>query len=1217
MTGAEAAGRPDSPGNVPERVIGAGNPGSALAGRRVAPAPPPVADEGERRRIEFDLDATLFVEAGAGTGKTTALVARVTNLVASGRVALAEVAAITFTEAAAAELRERIRLSLERAATDPTRPDDERRRCTAALDEVDEAALQTLHGFANRILSAHAVEAGLPPGFTVRNPTEVEVAFDARWVAFLGRLQRHPRLGPPLRAAVSLGLTVDNLRDVARAFHDAWDLAGAAELAVPGTVTGITRPVEAAVAEVRALRPECAVSGDALAAGIDGRLLPWWAQVEAGVAAAGEDAAAVAVALERPVPKLGNVGRVGSWNVPVASVKAAARAVVDAVEEARRGIRQHLLEHLLPELVAFTTGGAEERRRDGILEYHDLLVRARRLLRHDPYVRRAVARRHRVVLVDEFQDTDPLQVDLAVLACTAEEGAIPDARQWSDLSVPPGRLFFVGDPKQSIYRFRRADIDLYARVRDGLRGAVAPLVSNFRSTAAVVDAVNAAFGPWFEEQGEGQAPWRNLVAGRDAAGVTGTVAVLGGIQAGMPAHQAREAAAVDVVACARLAIERGWPVVDSRDGLRRPARADDIAVLLPTRTALPALERAFEDAGLPYRVEARSLVWATQEVRDLLSVLRAVADPGDEVAVVAALLSGVLACSHEDLRSWRAAGGRWDHAAPVPAAVGEAHPVAESMGSLARWAEATPWSTPAALVDRIVRERAVMEAAFALPRQREAWHRVRFVAEQARAAAASGTSALRGFVDWADRQADEQAQALESVVPEADDHAVRVLTIHSAKGLEFPITIVAGLNVPRGGAVTPTTRVLWGPSGPTERETQGPSGTIELSCGAQQRGFRTAGFNDLAAREQVRAEQEQTRLLYVACTRARDHLIVCTHRTGSKRDESSAAAELSAWLAPVPGVLSSLEELGRVRGLVAPTTAPSATASPAEVETNAEASPVGPPDDPAAWEAGRRVALARAVVPAAISATAVVEIDDPAEPLRLPIAIGALPVEEQGDGRLAGDGRPGGAGGAEDDDPGAALPRPGPGGGTAFGRAVHAVLERAPLRGSLDHADVPRPGHDRGVELREASTVAAAAEGVDATEVLAAVEAALRSQAALAAGRARRSWREAFVVAEVDGVVVEGFVDLLWEDHAGMHVADWKTDRVASPADRRAKAGRYALQLATYAMALEHVTGRPVAELVLVFCGAGQATEEVVAGPALSEAMAAVRRRIVALGATS
>jgi ATP-dependent helicase/nuclease subunit A len=1126
----------------------------------------PAADAGERVRIASDLDTTLFVEAGAGTGKTTALVARVTNLVASGRVSLGEVAAITFTEAAAAELRERIRLDLERAATDRVRPDDERRRCAAALDDVDEAALQTLHGFANRILSAHAVEAGLPPGFSVRDATQVEVAFGARWTAFLTGLQRDAALGPPLKAAVSLGLTVDNLHDVARSLHDAWDLADRATLDPPASLASVAAPVAAAMDEVVALRPLCALSLDTLAKGIDERLVPWWQAVRRAVADAGDDASAVAQALEQPVPKLGNAGKAANWNVPVTKVRAAAKSVVEAYEEARRCVRQHLLEHLLPALVGFTVEGAEERRQEGVLEYHDLLVRARSLLRADPAVRRAVGLRHRVVLVDEFQDTDPLQVDLAVLACTSADGPIPDERPWSELPVPPGRLFFVGDPKQSIYRFRRADIDLYARVRDGLGGSLAPLVSNFRSTPAVVDSVNATFGPWFDEQGEGQAPWRDLVVGRQAEDVRGTVAVLGGVQEAVPAQQAREVAAADVVACVRLALERRWPVRDERLRSWRPARADDITVLLPTRTALPALERAFEDAGVPYRVEARSLVWATQEVRDLLSVLRAVADPSDEVAVAAALLSGVLACSHEDLRTWRAAGGSWDHSSGCPDGVPAGHPVAAAMACLAAWAERAPWANPASLLDSIVRERAVLEAAFAQPRQREAWNRTRFLIEQARAVAASGTSALRAFVDWADRQADEQAQALESVVPEPDDHAVRVLTIHSAKGLEFPITIVAGLNVPRGGSVTPPTRVLWG-----------PAGRIELSCGAQQRGFRTAGFTDLAAREQVRAAQEQTRLLYVACTRARDHLVVCTHRTGSTRDESSAAADLSAWMAGVPGIVHGLDELAGVTGLASEEPAAAALISGRPPQRSVSL---------AEWEGRRRAALARAGRPAAIPATAVADLENPDEPPTLdlgPVA-GELGAPPLADGEEAG-----------------LLSTSATGRGMPFGRAVHALLEHAPLGAPLDPADPSVVGR---------AAALGAAEGVDPAEVVAAASAAACAPRARAAAGARRSWREAFVAAEIEGVVVEGFVDLLWEDEAGLHVGDWKTDQVASAADRKAKVERYGLQLATYAVALEHVAGRPVVELVLIFCTPEGAHEAAVTGAPLDEAKASVRRRL-------
>ena len=402
----------------------------------------------------------------------------------------------------------------------------------------------------------------------------------------------------------------------------------------------------------------------------------------------------------------------------------------------------------------------------------------------------------------------------------------------------------MGDPKQSIYRFRRADIVLYSAVRDTSGHERIGLHTNHRSQPAVIDFVNRTFGPWFaSDEADGQAPWADLEAGVGAAEDGAVVARLGGVVDG-GVDAAREIAAEQVAEAIDLALAQAWPVRDSAaaGGWRAP-RPDDIAVLLPTRTFLPALERAFETRGLPFRVESKSLVWETQEVRDLLSIMRAVTDPGDEVAVVAALTSSAYACTWEDLRRWREDGAV------------EGGSVAEALDHLAALALDEHRVSPAAMAERIIRERSMLEIAFALPRQRETWNRLRFVVEQARAFAEAGGATLRGFVDWADRQAAEDAQALESVVPDPDDHAVRVLTIHSAKGLEFPIVFVAGLSVVRNR--TDQARVLW------DR-----AGSVEVRCGRKDLGWMTPGYFALEQREDVLDDHEQARLMYVACTRA-------------------------------------------------------------------------------------------------------------------------------------------------------------------------------------------------------------------------------------------------------------------------------------------------------------------------------------------------------------
>ena len=239
-----------------------------------------------------------------------------------------------------------------------------------------------------------------------------------------------------------------------------------------------------------------------------------------------------------------------------------------------------------------------------------------------------------------------------------------------------------------------------------------------------------------------------------------------------------------------------WPVSDDRaDEGWRPTRFDDVAILVPTRTPLRQLERALDRHDVPYRIESRSLVWATEAVRELLSILAAIDDPGDDVAIVAALRSPGFACSDVDLLEWKLAGGRWDHQGAPPE-----HDPPPTIPSPRAW---PPWraitrngaTCPVnALVERVIRERKLVELTFVQRRPRDHWRRLRFVVDQARAFVEAGGASLGDFVSWAQLQTDENATVIETPAPEPDDDAVRILTIHGSKGLEFPIVVLAGLS---------------------------------------------------------------------------------------------------------------------------------------------------------------------------------------------------------------------------------------------------------------------------------------------------------------------------------------------------------------------------------------------------------------------------------------
>ena len=429
-------------------------------------------DSRARRAVVEDLDRTLFVEAGAGTGKTTALVGRIVELVRAG-VALADIAAITFTEKAAAELRERLRQDLlaRTRRADPGEADILGR----ALEDLDGAAVCTLHSFAQRILREHTTEAGLPPRPEMLDEIGADMEFADAWDRFVEEVLAEQRMERSLVMADALGMRMATLRAVARRMADNWDLA-AERVPELGTVDEVP-PLEFADlgAPMRSLADESRwhdVPLDQLASSqpvepddlyrvlVDlGRLadrLEGAAELEA-LALLEEVAAG-------RVPR----GRKANWRRGF-DKEAVRERLRELREEAGRRldfVGRACADRLLARLAEFTLVEADRRRRQGRLIFHDLLVLARNLLRHAAVgeeVRRSLRDRYRRLLIDEFQDTDPIQVELALLI----------AGEPSDAGDGEGRLFFVGDPKQSLYRFRRADIGTYLQVADRV-GPAAP-----------------------------------------------------------------------------------------------------------------------------------------------------------------------------------------------------------------------------------------------------------------------------------------------------------------------------------------------------------------------------------------------------------------------------------------------------------------------------------------------------------------------------------------------------------------------------------------------------------------------------------------------------------------------------------------------------------------------------------------------------------------------
>ena len=1100
----------------------------------------PVDDEA-RLAISHDLDVTLFVEASAGTGKTTSLVQRVTNLVATGRTTLNRIAAITFTEAAAAELRDRIRASLEQASQDNTLGKEERDRCRQGVVDLDMADISTLHSFAGGLLRERPLEAGLPPAFETSDEIVAGITFNERWDNWVDRhLDGDTDLEPHLAMALTLGVSLERIKTIAQEFHRNYsDLAETRfEASSYPTPTATATLVESMSELERLCEYSKKGTADTLYNHVQSKLPAIQRTSETPVGTPDS------YRLLQGILRLSESGgRQGDWDTDPTTGKNACTALKDLLTELHQEVSAEIAETrraafitILENLRSFVLDYAQERRNEGRAEFHDLLVWARELLRDNLAVRDHFRRKYSHLLIDEAQDTDPIQAEIAILlaeAVTEADGNAQRPTEWRQITPERGKLFVVGDPKQSIYRFRRADVQQMSLLQQRLEqsgGRTISLVQNFRSQRPVVQWVNHVFEMWMDGDGgasadelNGQARYESMFhrwEAREASDVGPRVWALGNEEMEGTIDPIRGQEAGEIATLLGQMVAEPWQTLDrdateesGRETYRR-VRYSDVCILMPTRTGLAILERALEERNLLYRVEGSSLMFETQEIRDLMNSLRAIDNPADQVAVVAALRSTAFGCSDVDLFRHRDEGGSFDYLDETRNS--GAGLVPEALGVLRQFHRARVSESTQTLIDRFIRERELMEAATGHPRMREQWRRYRFLVEQAARFTNAGGGPLGAYLAWLDdliKEDPDRARVTESPVPESDEDAVRIMTIHGAKGLEFPVVILTGINSTSSRTPDP---VLF------DRR----RGRVEVGFGPRGNRICTPNYEELLQQDNQMSTDERVRLMYVATTRARDHLVVSLRR-GSGNPKSTAAV-ISEYVDAHPDLWEAvqLKEFPEL-----PSSGPDGTIHLATADGD------GPHSIEAhdRWSEEHRDMLADLGRPEFVAATALYQSE-------------------------------------EDDKPEPDNPEPWRRGraGTYVGRAVHAVLQ------TIDLAT--------GEGLDHRSRAQAVAESVASrhAEIARLVRVALGSDIVRRAVAARRRWREVPVALPIGEGSVHGFVDLLFEEDDGLVVVDYKTDTVTE-AELPNAAERYRLQGGAYALAVSHATGQQVKEMVFLY----------------------------------
>ena len=831
-------------------------------------------DATTRRRALTELDRTMLVEAGAGAGKTSILAGRVVALMASAGRRPAEIAAITFTEAGAGELATRVRSFVEALLGAVVPPDlsyafagglseAQRAALKAAHRDLDDLTCCTIHGFCRVLLAEASVEASVDPGASMADREASDRLLEE---ALHGHLRE--RLS---EVVASDDLLVASFVDDPATTYKTLTSIAARLRARPDLVapTSGARGPEWLVERVRAFREfvDGAGRGEPMTAAFAGAFEE---QIEGLTSDPERDAAALVRVARMGTPERCATAAGGfrayrakaRWEAaarPAEAGRLCAEATLryDECREAHGAAREwaaaKVLDCLFAEARAVLARFAREKGRRALLDFDDLLLRARDMLAARRDVRERLAARFGVLLVDEFQDTDRVQCEVLWRLSSLPPSKRWDA-PWREWVPRPGSLFFVGDPQQAIYRFRDADVATYVAVRAALFAedpkSVARVTRNFRSGERILDWANERFKEALDAPGQpGFAALECGAVGRDAAVVALDI---GPCARDAAAIRDAEAEAVAYL-CESLIGRHPVPVA----GGDRMCAPEDIALLAPSGTETWRYEAALRRRGISTSCRVGNGFFRRQEVQDLVALSRALADPADTLALGALLRGPLVGLTEEELLDATAAlpdgdgrRPRLDLATPLEH-VG--HPLLREtlciLRDLVRRATST---TPHAVLCEAVSElrvRAVLIGRHDDPRQ--ALANVDLLLEMSRA------FDVRGFASFATAM----ARAWNEGVPVAEassdaDGAVRLVTMHGAKGLEWPVVV----------PINTATRLVSRLDFALERE----RAVLHVPVFG---GF-LPGATKAIDREGRELALERHRLLYVAATRARSLLVL-------------------------------------------------------------------------------------------------------------------------------------------------------------------------------------------------------------------------------------------------------------------------------------------------------------------------------------------------------
>ncbi|MBT8401966.1 MAG: UvrD-helicase domain-containing protein [Rhodothermia bacterium] len=842
-------------------------------------APTDLPDEAERRVIEEELGINLVVVASAGTGKTEALIRRMVAGVVSGTVEIDSLVAITFTRMAAGEMRARFAEKLREKAAESI-------RAAEALRRIDRCFIGTIHAFCARLLRERPLEAGLRPDFTEVDEHEVTVLWRHFWRDAIQELYASgdTRIDELRR----LGVDVGELYDFFVTRTENSDLPLRPGLDSEPDLQPALQDVLEQIQEVRSrLGGSIPPERDTFLDQID--RAEYYRRNRSF-----EDAANKAELLriyQRALKK--SSVTLKKW--PDEELARHVRDVLapnlleNIVDPALTRWRQYLHGKVVPLIEDIVEDFSAYRRDKGLVTFHDLLLYTARLLRNRTDVRQLFQTKFGAFYVDEFQDTDPLQAE--IIMYLASSG---DAADWRDLLPEPGRLFIVGDEKQSIYRFRRADIDVFRAVTDRILesgGRKDRLKTSFRSLPPLCEWINSAFSKLFEEHDrEYQADYDGLLPFRSEA-------------ADGPCVQRLDIPKVNRNRRDAIADKEAVSIANYILAMTRSDRSPgDFMILTRKRTHLDLYARELEKRAVPYDIIGGDSLSGSEELRSLVQMLEVIRRPADEVAMLGYLRGPLVGLGDDELYQLRLAGGGFRIWRLVPDGLPEelAGKLEGAKAQLDRARDNLMSLSPAAAISSIIEWTGLVAFSAGLEGGATRAGNLFRIISLVRGWEEQGMNWSQVVAELGEVLRDSKYQYEQMTLDVGRSDVVRIMNLHQAKGLQAPVVILADCY--------DTSRP--DPNQHVSREHGHEYLSIPISA---DRGGRftevvaePVGWAEDLERERLYSDAEELRNVYVAATRARDHLIVSTYPSGKGQGPWS---RLLPALHSLPG-LAAIESAG-------------------------------------------------------------------------------------------------------------------------------------------------------------------------------------------------------------------------------------------------------------------------------------------------------------------